>query len=77
MLNLDTTCAMPVFMILLLEDASYMKMHSFPSFLVTFIFLWEKEENAVVADTSSKWKREEARSRIGLARALLLLLIPS
>ena len=51
---------MPVFMILLLEDASYMKMHSFPSFLVTFIFLWEKEENAVVADTSSKWKEAEA-----------------
>ena len=28
-----------------------MKMHSFPSFLVTFIFLWggeKKEENAVV-----------------------------
>ena len=64
---------MPVFMILLLEDASYMKMHSFPSFLVTFIFLWEKEENAVVADTSSKWKEAEAATRRAPPAAAQLL----
>ena len=53
-----------------------MKMHSFPSFLVTFIFLWggeKKEENAVV-DGGYNIEMESERTSESVLR---LLLIPS